>query len=323
MKLKLFLTYIAFAGSALVCSAQVTIGSGVPPRKGALLDLKENDNTGKLPNSGKGLKLPRVALTSVTKLTLDDDSKAGEYAGTTVYNVTVNAELAEGTYCWNGNTWNQVVWVDNPGSDGDLLINNGDLTYQWDPIKLPDFTYHKPSQISGYDKNKAPLLKYKYNQIVAVEEGIHLFTPIPGLFNTDFAYTETWNIKTPAASEKYVLLEASIDIKKLTVGNAPFVRGFWENIKIELLLGNAVLREYTQSYSSPTGGEPLNTIELFSIIPLTNFGKGSHQFKVRVSVVNSIYNANVGTNPGQFMPDNNDFLEIQVRNLGFILYETG
>lgn len=321
MKLKLLFTYIIFACFTVICPAQVTIGSDVPPRKGALLDLKENDSTGKQPNSRKGLKLPRVALSSLTKLTLDDDAKADDYVGTTVYNVTVNTELAEGTYCWYGNTWKQVIWVDNPGLDGDLLINNGDLTYKWANIKVSAFTYHKPSQIAVYNKNKAPLLKYKFNQIVAIETGPSVFTPVSGLFDNDFAYTETLNIKTPAASEKYILMEASIDIKKLTIGNTTFEKGFWEIINIDFLVDGELLKNYWQVYSFPKGGDPVNTIELFSIVPLTNSGKGSHQFKMRVSVDSSLYYANKGSGAGQFREGNNDFLEIQVKNLGFILYE--
>lgn len=70
--------------------AQVTIGAGLEPRKGLLLDLKENDAPNKESNASKGFGLPRIALTSPTTLTIDDDSKKGDYVGVVVYNIGTN-----------------------------------------------------------------------------------------------------------------------------------------------------------------------------------------------------------------------------------------
>lgn len=47
-------------------NAQITIGSSIKPKPGALLDLKQDENQGK--NSSKGLLLPRVSLTSINQL---------------------------------------------------------------------------------------------------------------------------------------------------------------------------------------------------------------------------------------------------------------
>ena len=46
--------------------AQVTIGSGFPPAKGALLDLKQNDYVSE--NSTKGVLFPRVMLSNEHEL---------------------------------------------------------------------------------------------------------------------------------------------------------------------------------------------------------------------------------------------------------------
>lgn len=84
-------------------TAQVTIGAGLEPRKGLLLDLKENNALNKESNASKGFGLPRIALTSPTTLTIDDDSKKSDYVGVVVYNIGTNP--VEGTYSWDGTKW--------------------------------------------------------------------------------------------------------------------------------------------------------------------------------------------------------------------------
>ncbi|GAB6118996.1 hypothetical protein [Dysgonomonas termitidis] len=67
MTIKNFLHFIfvftIFSISPVNLQAQVTIGSGIPPSMGALLDLKEYDSANGESNSTKGLLLPRVNLT--------------------------------------------------------------------------------------------------------------------------------------------------------------------------------------------------------------------------------------------------------------------
>ena len=91
---------------------QVTIGSGLVPNKGALLDLKENNADDGGQTSTKGLGLPRVALVAIDKLEPCTDTNAKsklEHTGLTIYNTTDNsataATLKEGTYFWDGNSW--------------------------------------------------------------------------------------------------------------------------------------------------------------------------------------------------------------------------
>lgn len=74
------LLLIALLAIAIQSYAQVTIGSGHPPHKDALLDLKESiDGTAR-----KGLLLPRVSLTA----TNDPSPLANHVEGMTVYNTT-------------------------------------------------------------------------------------------------------------------------------------------------------------------------------------------------------------------------------------------
>lgn len=77
---------------SLVLRSQVTVGSALPPNKGALLDLKENSNAEV--NATKGLLLPRVALEHPELINplLDHDNAEDEakmaHIGLTVFNVT-------------------------------------------------------------------------------------------------------------------------------------------------------------------------------------------------------------------------------------------
>ncbi|MDR1089560.1 MAG: hypothetical protein LBL79_00660 [Prevotella sp.] len=92
--------------------AQVTIGSGTPPKAGALLDLNGNitDASNSQVNSNRGLLLPRVKLEKKNSLSpAVQDYVAGTadltHTGLTVYNVNAGSPFVEGIYTWNGNEW--------------------------------------------------------------------------------------------------------------------------------------------------------------------------------------------------------------------------
>lgn len=99
---------IIFALRVGPVSAQVTIGSGIEPLKGALLDLKESESTNDV-TSTKGMVLPRVAIRDLTKLSPavsagpEEDPKT--YAGLTVYNTKDSIPLSKGIYVWDGEKW--------------------------------------------------------------------------------------------------------------------------------------------------------------------------------------------------------------------------
>lgn len=303
-----------------VLKGQVTIGSDIPARKGTILDLKENDNTGKLPNSTKGLGLPRVALSSLTTLTVDDDSKKNDYVGLTVYNTTINSDLTEGTYCWFGDTWKQVVLISDSGTDGNLLISNGDYTYKWASISIPEYEFSKPTQASTFDPSKAKTFQYSTGDIIYTYVGNNQYRPRTGLFDNDFVYTETLNLQTDATSEKYILLETSISVKKRTVSNAPAAKGFWEQMRVEVLVNNVVKERNERVFSTAQYAETTTIIDHFSIIPLSGLNKGSYDLKIRVSNLSNLYNTNKGNSSGQF-PTSSDFFTVTIEDIGFILYE--
>lgn len=110
------LIFVLFSSYSLIFS-QVSIGSGISPNKGSLLDLKEDDTNGAV-NSTKGLLLPRVIISTSEP----ESGKLSESIGNTgnwdeelhiglmVYNIetSINAcdgGVYEGVYNWNGTKW--------------------------------------------------------------------------------------------------------------------------------------------------------------------------------------------------------------------------
>lgn len=124
---RILLLLIAVFGFTLGIHAQVTIGAGIPPEKGAILDIKEKDtktpinNVAGLENSTKGVLYPKVFLRDAAKLTplyggsdngsgiwsdestIDEKLKA---TGMVVYNVNAEAlNMDEGLYMWQIDEW--------------------------------------------------------------------------------------------------------------------------------------------------------------------------------------------------------------------------
>jgi hypothetical protein len=121
-KLVLFLVLL---GPSLSAGAQVTIGVGEKPNKGALLDLKEYTDPDKT-TSNKGLLLPRVNLTNLKPagpdgLPLSIGNTDGEswnledHIGLVVYNVNKcigGDQIPLGSYVWSGTEW-QYLGIDD------------------------------------------------------------------------------------------------------------------------------------------------------------------------------------------------------------------
>ncbi|MFV0536700.1 MAG: hypothetical protein ACK5M3_04920 [Dysgonomonas sp.] len=121
---------------SLGVKAQVTIGSGIEPKGGALLDLQEYPVQGDNETANKGLLYPRVKLTDTDELypmytATDPDYTANRPAlkqshiGLIVFNVTSNTTFTPGLYFWNGTNWRRSD--DSPAVKAeitDLLCNN-------------------------------------------------------------------------------------------------------------------------------------------------------------------------------------------------------
>lgn len=105
-------------GTTTLLNAQVTIGSGETPNKGALLDLKQH-NSANLVTSTKGLLLPKVVLKTtrpeVGKLaqSIDNTGSWDEklHTGLLVYNVKNTQEACTGGASVGLYNWSGVEWI--------------------------------------------------------------------------------------------------------------------------------------------------------------------------------------------------------------------
>ena len=100
-------------GNTVLLNAQVTIGSGLPPAKGALLHLKTQAPDSENATSARGgLLTPRVRLNDLNALTpfiANTDPDLAQlkisHAGLLVYNLTENESFVRGLYIWDGEKW--------------------------------------------------------------------------------------------------------------------------------------------------------------------------------------------------------------------------
>lgn len=111
-KLKVTTGFIIYLISSLIAiHGQVTIGSGIEPNKGALLDLKEyNADTPGGETSKHGFLLPRVNLVDKDKLQMGTNpeltgDERNNHTGLVVFNVNETAPFCKGVYVWNGQEW--------------------------------------------------------------------------------------------------------------------------------------------------------------------------------------------------------------------------
>ncbi|MBK5722803.1 hypothetical protein JGH11_18180 [Dysgonomonas sp. Marseille-P4677] len=126
--------------------SQITIGSGISPTSGALLDIKQTDQSSA--NSTKGLMLPRVNLTDITNLypmfepqttsphpDYDDPVKKQKqdqmHLGLIVYNMnTVHPHICPGVYVWTENIWRRLPKpCFDPCTGFDVVVNGPSCGY--------------------------------------------------------------------------------------------------------------------------------------------------------------------------------------------------
>lgn len=133
----------------LMLFSQVTIGSGIEPVRGALLDLKQTNAIAS--NSSKGFIFPRVYLTSVSQLTDISDVNTSDsnqlllHTGLTVYNTNASFQGGVGINMWDGAKWvnilqpqlksNMAVFLDQGSS---ITLNLAIPIANWRYIALPN-----------------------------------------------------------------------------------------------------------------------------------------------------------------------------------------
>jgi hypothetical protein len=129
MNNRIIICFILLFFTAAV-QAQVTVGSGNPPAKGAILDVKQNESTTGGATSTKGFIFPRVSLDSLSSLTpllsaadASDATQKTIHKGTIIYNVNVSSakNLTEGLYCWDATKWVKIL----AGTGGNAWSTSG------------------------------------------------------------------------------------------------------------------------------------------------------------------------------------------------------
>jgi hypothetical protein len=120
-KQKLLTIFAAIIMSVAPLAAQVTIGAGEKPAKGALLDLKDHSTPGDKTTATKGLLLPKVNLTNLKPASAADlPASIGnptteswnleDHIGLVVFNIKPPDQCASepipvGSFVWSGTEW--------------------------------------------------------------------------------------------------------------------------------------------------------------------------------------------------------------------------
>jgi len=109
----LLLALVIYLAQIIPLSAQVTIGSGLDPNQGSILDLKEYKPDANNTTSKKGLLLPRVNLTEKNTLVDIDPTNSTRpdtdtHIGLTVYNINKCDLEGAGVYVWMGDQWQKL-----------------------------------------------------------------------------------------------------------------------------------------------------------------------------------------------------------------------
>lgn len=313
--------YLLFIFSISQGYAQVTVGSAVEPRKGALLDIKQENTTENEPNAAGGIGLPRVALVSPVILTIDEDIRKSNYVGITVYNITDNDDIKEGIYSWDGTRWKLCISVDDYGMEGQLLNSNGNGTFDWSNFVFPEYSFHKPTQISVFDSKKATDKSYSYTALTGGGDGTWGKKPKSDTFDDCFIYTETLDIQTAALKEKYLLLGIACVVEVATLGGFTPDKGFWQIMQIDVYIDDEIVQSNQRLYPTAAKSDKSIYIDMFSIVPLDRFDKGSRTLKIKLSNIENTFPDNVCSEIGCFSETTGKFYMITMTDLNLVLYE--
>lgn len=172
--------------------AQVTIGSGLPPDKGALLDLKDHEDG----SSSKGLLLPRVAL-----ITLSDPSPLTEHVdGMYVYNTSRNADVEPGNYVNDGQKWIRIKdaisepWLNSATNAG--AMNVGEDIYHLGTVGMGTTQNHPSAQVQISSVTKGLLVprlsKIERDAITDPANGLIIFNTTSNCINYYSAPISRW-----------------------------------------------------------------------------------------------------------------------------------
>jgi uncharacterized protein (TIGR02145 family) len=200
---------------SLPSHAQVTIGSGIKPVGGALLDLKETTPAADNTNATKGLALPRVSLTDPDKLYpmftgVYDAAEDAKHTGLTVYNLNRCFSVAPGkggpgVYVWSGTEWQYMGKANDISGDPDpdTVSPSGEMA-----VAAVTGSYFTLGPVSVGFTSGSPAIAYRWyrsadggsNYTAMTGENANTLTtqePAPGTYKY---YCEMTNADCPGAS---------------------------------------------------------------------------------------------------------------------------
>lgn len=190
-QMKLTTLFIACFFCCTIC-AQVTVGSGIEPMKGALLDMKENQAKADNTTATKGLELPRVALQKRNELYPMFEADGSEYKiggvqypkadednrhiGLVVYNLTPGVcntpteGLCPGVYVWDGALWVRIPRPCEPCTPPALPLEWSPNSYIVSNGSVQDIPLGKPYLVSnGYSSTDAGINQPARSDVPAVQ----------------------------------------------------------------------------------------------------------------------------------------------------------
>lgn len=292
--MKLFLLYIFFISASIPIFSQVSIGSIIEPKKGLILELKENTEQGvSIAYATKGLGLPRVSLEFIDVLTIDNPSEKLNYVGVVVYNIADNESLVPGTYVWNGEKWRLLIPVLGKGEAGQVVTSLGNGKSQWN--NYVDYDFFKPSFI--IEENLNAKKTYSFKEITAVpndNSGATLLFPSENLFNSDL-YKTQFKAKTNKLKLFNITIGVRLNFK--TIDNRYMDNPIIVHMTHQVLMDNILV-------GTAEGGSSKSVFEVvidpvleykvnFSILlPANSLSIGDHDLSFQVGITPKYYNAN-------------------------------
>ena len=185
-----------------VIRSQVTIGTLSEPAKGALLDLKQQDDLTGNTNSSKGVMLPRVLLTDMNSLSpmlsgadLTDATLKLSHTGLVVYNVNTTSPFQEGIYSWDGEKWNFCI------NTAVISANNG-LTLSGETVKLGG-SLTAPTTITTNGDNSLTISGTPGNGKTVISSDLTITSGNPGtgkVLRSDASGNTSWGNIAPGAN---------------------------------------------------------------------------------------------------------------------------
>lgn len=303
--------------------SQVTIGSGIKPRKGTLLDLKQNANSGDLANSTKALGLPKIALEELDELQIAKDVFGLDYEGIIVSNKTVNTDFGLGIYAWDGIDWNELVSSKSKGKNRQVLTLFADNKSDWADIPIQTYNYYKPTTSSYYVKEKSEPKTYNYADIVknpVSGSNTYEAKPAAGLFDNKYIYSTTFSTDN-TNREKLVEVAFSIQISLATVGGVLFLnQSVWHQYQFWIIIDGQKRHSLIQSYNS-IYHPVLSNNQYHKFLLPKEFAVGEHTLNIQIELLSSCIKRNVGSAPGSFDPNETDFLKAEILNCNMLMYE--